>query len=199
MRGVLATKLNLEMAASDAMVDFAVQVGPEDSCLVPERREELTTEGGLSVHGHERRLEAVVGRLKAAGITVSLFIDPEPAEIRAAAAVGAPVIELHTGAYADAPSAAAREAELKRLRDGAALAASCGLVVNAGHGLTVQNVGPIAAIPEIVELNIGHSLVARAVFVGIEAAVAEMIEAMRRGRAGTGAQASNTHTKAKRS
>jgi len=183
LREAVATKLNLEMAATDAIVPFAVEMAPHDVCLVPERREEITTEGGLSVHGNEMRLGDVVGRLAAAGITVSLFIDPEPAEIDAAARIGAPVVELHTGAYAEATNAAASNLELERIRAAATHAAGAGLVVNAGHGLTLANVEPIASIPEIVELNIGHSIVARAIFVGMEEATREMLAACARARA----------------
>jgi len=185
----VATKVNLELAAADEVVAFACRVHPHDCCLVPERREELTTEGGLAVYGHEARLRDVVRRLADAGITVSFFIDPVVAEIEAAAAAGAPVVELHTGAYADAPNDETRERELQRLRTGARHASECGLLVNAGHGLTVSNVASIAALPEIVELNIGHSIVARSVFVGMEAAVSEMFDACRRARrAGAEAQ-----------
>jgi pyridoxine 5-phosphate synthase len=175
----VTTKVNLELAAAEEVVMFACRVRPHDCCVVPERREELTTEGGLAVHGHEARLRDVVKRLAEAGIAVSLFIDPAASEIEAAAAVGAPVVELHTGAYADARDAETRERELERLRTGARRASECGLVVNAGHGLTVANVAPIAALPEIVELNIGHSIVARSVMIGMEAAVREMLETCR--------------------
>jgi len=177
LRESLATKLNLELAAAEPVIAFACRIRPHDCCLVPERREELTTEGGLVVRGRESRLHEIVARLSEAGTIVSLFIAPEPSEIEAAAAVRAPVVELHTGAYADAADGAARAYELERLRAGAELANRCGLVVNAGHGLTVANVGPIAALPEIVELNIGHSIVARAVVLGIDAAVREMLAA----------------------
>jgi pyridoxine 5-phosphate synthase len=182
----LSTKLNLELAASDEIVAFACRIRPHDCCIVPERREELTTEGGLAVHGHERRIRALVERLASAGVQVSLFIDPEGAEIEAAVAVGAPIVELHTGAYADARDASTRAAELARLRAAAEAAAHLGLIVNAGHGLNLDNVAPVAALPEIAELNIGHSIVARAVFVGIESAVREMVDACRRARANGG-------------
>jgi pyridoxine 5-phosphate synthase len=178
----VTTKVNLELAAADEVVAFACRVRPNDCCLVPERREELTTEGGLAVHGHETRLREVVKRLEGEGITVSLFIDPIAAEIKAAATVGAPVVELHTGAYADAHDDQTRARELARMSAGARLASEYGLIVNAGHGLTVANVGPIAALPEIVELNIGHSIVARSVFVGIQEAVREMLDACCRAR-----------------
>jgi pyridoxine 5-phosphate synthase len=177
LRAALTTKLNLEMACNDDVVAVACNVEPHDACLVPERREELTTEGGLSVAGNEQRVATVVDRLAAAGVRVSLFIDPDEREIEATLAVGAPAIELHTGAFADAANAAARTAELERLRRAAAVAYDRGLQVNAGHGLTVANVGPIAAMPQIVELNIGHSIVARALIIGIEEATREMLEA----------------------
>jgi pyridoxine 5-phosphate synthase len=172
------TKVNLEMAATSEMVGLAVQWRPADVCLVPERREELTTEGGLDVVGHWRAVEDAVRRLGAAGVRVSLFIDPDPTQVAAAAAVRAPVIEIHTGTYAGAADRAAQARELDRIRAAAAQARGLGLIVNAGHGLTVENVAPIAALPELHELNIGHSIIARAVFVGIEAAVREMKAAM---------------------
>lgn len=185
LRDAVTTKLNLEMAAADEMIAIACRLNPDDCCLVPERREELTTEGGLRVAGNEKRLRDVVMQLSDAGIRVSLFIDPDPAEIAASAAVGATVVELHTGTYAEAVARGtqeARDAELDRLRRGAVLARRAGLVVNAGHGLTVGNVAPVAALPEMVELNIGHSIVARAVLVGIAEAVREMLAACRSAR-----------------
>ncbi len=185
LRDAVTTKLNLEMAAADEMIAIACRLNPDDCCLVPERREELTTEGGLRVAGNEKPLRDVVMRLSDAGIRVSLFIDPDPAEIAASAAVGATVVELHTGTYAEAVARGtqeARDAELDRLRRGAVLARRAGLVVNAGHGLTVGNVAPVAALPEMVELNIGHSIVARAVLVGIAEAVREMLAACRSAR-----------------
>ncbi len=185
LREAVTTKLNLEMAADDEMVAIACRLNPADCCLVPERREELTTEGGLRVAGNEERLRDVVMRLSDAGIRVSLFIDPDPAEITASAAVGATVVELHTGTYAGAAAGGtenARDAELERLRSGAVFARSAGLAVNAGHGLTVDNVAPVAALPEMVELNIGHSIVSRAVLVGIAEAVREMLAACRSAR-----------------
>ncbi len=178
----VATKVNLEMAAAEEIVEFACRVRPQDACLVPERREELTTEGGLSVAGRENLLSGVVARLAGQGITVSLFIDPEPSEIEASAAVGAAAVELHTGAYADAAGEAERDRFLQALVDGAALANKCGLEVHGGHGLTVANVGPVAAIAEIEELNIGHSIVGRAVMLGIEEATREMLAACRAAR-----------------
>ncbi len=174
----IRTKLNLEMAVTDEMVDIGCRLRPADVCLVPERRQEVTTEGGLDVAGAEAAVTAAVSRLRAAGVRVSLFIDAEPAQIEAAQRSGAEAIEIHTGRYADAPDATHRNAELIRVAAGAAHAAHLGLIVNAGHGLTVENVGPIAALPQLNELNIGHSLVARALFIGLEAAVREMKAAM---------------------
>ena len=174
LRRRLRVKLNLEMAVTDAMVDFALRVQPGDACFVPERREELTTEGGLDVAGHAARITAAARRLAAAGIRVSLFIDPGPAQVRASRSAGVHAVELHTGDYANAAGDAERGRQLARLRRAAAEAALLGLEVHAGHGLTVANVRPVAAIAEIVELNIGHSIVARAVLVGMAAAVREM-------------------------
>jgi len=177
MRAGLAVKLNLEMAATAEMVAIACRVRPADVCIVPERRAELTTEGGLAVAGHERTLRPLVGELGAAGIRVSLFIDPDPAQIEASREVGAAVVELHTGRYCDAAvDAVARE--IAALEEAAQRAAALGLVVNAGHGLTVGNVAPVARLPRLHELNIGHSIVARAVLVGMEAAVREMRHAI---------------------
>lgn len=172
-RDALQTRMNLEMAATDEMVAIAIAVKPADCCLVPERRAEVTTEGGLDVVGQESALKTICRRLRDAGIRVSLFIDPDNAQLDAAARVGAPVVELHTGAYAEANGEAAQR-ELKRIQLAARHASSLGLIVNAGHGLNYHNVGPIAAIEEIVELNIGHAIVARALFDGMAGAVAEM-------------------------
>jgi pyridoxine 5-phosphate synthase len=183
MQQSLLTRVNLEMAATDAMVDIAADVAPADCCLVPESREELTTEGGLDVVSQAGNIEAVCARLKASGIRVSLFIDPDSAQIDASAQAGAGVVELHTGAYADAETPAARALELERIRTASAYAAARGLTVHAGHGLHYHNVEPIAAIPEIVELNIGHSIVARAVFDGLAVAVARMKALMQNARA----------------
>jgi pyridoxine 5-phosphate synthase len=182
MRDALQTRMNLEMAVTEEMIRIAVQVAPQDCCLVPESRQEITTEGGLDVAGQAARIAAGVRTLGGAGIRVSLFIDPDAAQIDAARRCGAPVIELHTGAYADAQGAA-QAREFERLREAARLASSLGLIVNAGHGLHYHNVGPIAAIPEIVELNIGHSIIARAVFEGMARAVGEMKDLMRKARA----------------
>jgi pyridoxine 5-phosphate synthase len=175
LREVLGTRMNLELAVSDDVLTVAERVGPEDCCLVPERRQELTTEGGLDVAGQLPAVSAACARLARRGIRVSLFIDPEPQQVEAAARAGAPVVELHTGRYADSPGPV-RDAELRRLRETAALARAEGLQVNAGHGLNYQNVGPVAGIPEIRELNIGHAIIARALFDGL----AEAVRAMKR-------------------
>ena len=168
------TKVNLEIAATDAMLTLACRFKPACCCLVPERREELTTEGGLDVAGQRARLESACKRLAEAGIEVSLFIEPTIAQVEAAKAVGAPTIELHTGAFANAKSDRARGEELARLVTAARHAFALGLRVNAGHGLHYQNVQEIARQQEFYELNIGHSIVARAMFVGMAAAVTEM-------------------------
>jgi pyridoxine 5-phosphate synthase len=181
MRGALQTRMNLEMAVTEEMIRIALSVKPQDCCLVPESRQEVTTEGGLDVAGQSARVAAAVAALGAAGIRVSLFIDPEAAQIEAARRAGAPVIELHTGAYAEAQGGA-QAREFERLRHAAKLAASVGLIVNAGHGLHYHNVEPIAAIPEIIELNIGHSIIARAVFDGLPKAVRDMKDLMRKAR-----------------
>jgi pyridoxine 5-phosphate synthase len=172
-KGALQTRMNLEMAATAEMLRIAAEVKPEDCCLVPEKRNEVTTEGGLDVIGNRAALKEACAFLGAAGVRVSLFVDPDPAQLDAAAAIDAPVVELHTGAYADAHGAE-QARELARLRNAAKHAASLRLTVNAGHGLHYHNVQPIAAIPEIVELNIGHAIVARAVFDGLANAVREM-------------------------
>ncbi len=173
MRAALQTRMNLEMAATEGMLELAREVRPQDCCLVPERREELTTEGGLDVAGQLPRLTQACRALGGAGIRVSLFIDPETRQLEAARAAGAPVVELHTGAYAE--TTGERQAmELARIADAARLGSSLGLTIHAGHGLHYHNVQPVAAIGEIVELNIGHSIVARAITTGIAAAVAEM-------------------------
>jgi len=182
MRAALQTRMNLEMAVTDEMILIAKRVQPQDCCLVPEKRAEVTTEGGLDVRGQAARIGAACAELAAAGIRVSLFIDPDPDQIEASRRVGAPVTELHTGAYAEA-SGEARAKEFERLRAGARLAASLGLTVNAGHGLHYHNVAPIAAIEEIVELNIGHAIVARAVFDGLAKAVRDMKNLMLAARA----------------
>lgn len=174
LRRALRTKMNLEAAVTPDMIAFARRVRPHDVCLVPERRAELTTEGGLDVAGALKRVERACRDLGAAGIRVSLFIDAERKQVDAALKAGAPVIELHTGGYADARGPGARRRALERIRAAAEYAASRGLLVNAGHGLNYENVGPIAAIAPVSELNIGHAIVARAVFVGISQAVREM-------------------------
>ncbi|SHF63378.1 pyridoxine 5'-phosphate synthase [Modicisalibacter ilicicola DSM 19980] len=170
---VLATRMNLEMAVTEEMIALAERVRPAHVCLVPERREELTTEGGLDVVSGASRIAQACQRLAAAGCEVSLFIDPDPEQIRAAFEAGAPVVELHTGAYAEASGETAR-IEHARLAAAVELAGELGLVVNAGHGLHYHNVEAIAAIPGLNELNIGHAIIARALFVGLKEAVAEM-------------------------
>ena len=184
IRQAIKTRMNLEMAMTEEMLANALQVMPEDVCIVPEKRTEVTTEGGLDVAGQPEKVRDYVAKLHAAGIRVSLFIDAERAQIQAAYDCGARVIELHTGAYADAPTPAARAAELAKIREAAAFADGLGITVNAGHGLTVQNVGAIAQIPQIVELNIGHSIIAQAVFLGLPDAIRQMKEAMFRARSG---------------
>jgi pyridoxine 5-phosphate synthase len=174
----IATKLNLEMGNSPEIVAIALKVLPEDVCLVPESREEVTTEGGLDCIAHRAALEPTLHAMRDAGIRVSLFIDPDPAQIAAAASLGAPVVELHTGAYAEA-SGTARDAELSRLIEAARLASDSGIQVNAGHGLNYVNVAPILSIPNLVELNIGHSIVSRALVVGMEQATREMVALLR--------------------
>ena len=170
---VMTTHMNLEMAVTDEMIDIAVAQRPSDCCLVPEKREELTTEGGLDVAGQLARVKAACARLADAGIRTSLFIDPDIAQLEAAAAAGAPVVELHTGAYAECGGNEQR-GELDRIRVAAEHGASLGLVVNAGHGLHYDNVSAIAKIPELDELNIGHAIIARAVLDGLAVAVSEM-------------------------
>lgn len=173
MRPQLVTRMNLEAAVTQEMIDFACRIAPQDVCLVPERREEVTTEGGLDVIRYYKEVEAAVKQLRGQGIRVSLFIDADERQIAAAAAVGAPVIELHTGRYADTEGAA-QEAELERIEAGVAAGVKHGLKVNAGHGLHYTNVQAIAAIADIHELNIGHAIVAHAIFAGWENAVREM-------------------------
>jgi pyridoxine 5-phosphate synthase len=176
------TRVNLEMAVTDAMLELAARHRPSDCCLVPEKREELTTEGGLDVAAQVQRIAAACRRLSEHGIRVSLFVDPDAEQIDASAAAGAPVVELHTGAYADAEGAAAAR-ELERIRSAAARAHAAGLTVHAGHGLNYHNVTPVAAIPTIVELNIGHAIVAQSVFDGMASAVAKMKALMAAARA----------------
>ncbi|MDD3884894.1 MAG: pyridoxine 5'-phosphate synthase [Gallionella sp.] len=174
LRGMLQTRMNLECAVTDEMISNAVRLQPHDICLVPERREELTTEGGLDVVRYFDSVKAATERCTEAGIRVSLFIDPEEKQIDAARRIGAPVIELHTGKYADADSVPARAHELERLRIATAHAHVLGLQVNAGHGLHYHNVQPVVAIPHLAELNIGHAIIAESVFIGLDAAVRRM-------------------------
>jgi pyridoxine 5-phosphate synthase len=179
LRRSIRTRLNLEMANTPAMVRFALKVKPEIICLVPERRQELTTEGGLNAAGQVPALRRTTRRMKEAGIEVSLFIDPEPVQVEAAAEIGAHFIELHTGPYAHAfARKRERQVELNRLVAAARQAQGLGVQVNAGHGLNVQNVPLLHLVPHLVELNIGHSIVSRAVFIGLEAAVREMLAVM---------------------
>ena len=179
----MRTHMNLELAVTDEMIGIAEKLKPTDVCLVPESRQELTTEGGLDVLRHAEKVKHACERLAAAGIRVSLFVDPDPTQLDAAVAAGAPVVELHTGSYADAEGDAQRE-EFDRLATAAKHAAAIGLVVNAGHGLHYRNVTEIARIPQIVELNIGHAIVARAIFDGLTVAVREMKNLMIQARAG---------------
>lgn len=173
-RAQIATRLNLEMACTPEMIEYALALKPDSVCLVPESREEVTTEGGLDVVGQQSRVGEVVAAMSAAGITTSLFIDPDAAQIEAAAELQAPWIELHTGAYANAYYHAGRQAELAVLIQGAELAHSLGLTVNAGHGINYVNIAEVVQIPHLHELNIGHSILSRALFVGCEQAVREM-------------------------
>jgi pyridoxine 5-phosphate synthase len=175
LRQTVQVKLNLEMAVTDAMVEIACRVRPNQATLVPEGRQEITTEGGLPVAGQEAKVAAAVARLVAAGITVSLFIDPKPEEVEASARVGAQAVEFHTGEYANAPEGHERDRQFMRVAEAARVAQSKGLTVNAGHGLNYVNVRRIAQIPGMTELNIGHSIVSRAVFVGMRKAVREMV------------------------
>ncbi|AZZ97710.1 pyridoxine 5'-phosphate synthase [Pseudoalteromonas sp. R3] len=174
MAKTIQTRMNLEIAVTDEMLDIACEVKPAYVCLVPEKREELTTEGGLDVVANKAKVTQAVTRLANAGIKVSLFIDADPLQIEAAKDTGAPYIEIHTGAYADAESDAEMQAELERIRTGVKYAHGLGIVVNAGHGLHYHNVKPIAEMPEIYELNIGHAIIARAAIDGLEKAVRDM-------------------------
>jgi pyridoxine 5-phosphate synthase len=182
LKDMIHTKLNMEMAVTEEMVGIAEKLKPQACCLVPEKREELTTEGGLDVAGNLSRLQWACERLGAAGVEVSLFIDPDEEQIEAAVKAGAPVVELHTGRYADAGSALEQAEELDRIRRAAQIARAAGLQVNAGHGLNYHNVESISAIPELVELNIGHAIVARALFSGLAQAVADLKRIMRAAR-----------------
>jgi len=183
LRRLVKTKLNLEMAVTEEMIRVALAMKPDMATLVPERREELTTEGGLDVHGRAEAVGRAVRALREGGIAVSLFIDPDQDQVSAAARADADLVELHTGAYAEAKEHKAQQAEMARLIKTATLARELGLRVNAGHGLNYLNVGPVAAIPEVEELNIGHSIIARGVLVGMERAVREMLAAMETRRA----------------
>ena len=180
----LSIPLNLEMAATDEMAKIALRHRPHAACIVPEKREERTTEGGIDAVGQQARLSPIVAALGEAGIRVSMFIEPDRRQLEASKALGAPVVELHTGAYANAVGPA-RAAELARVREAAAYGVSIGLEVHAGHGLTFDNVRPIAAIPQIAELNIGHFLIGEAIFVGLEASIRQMRRLMDEGRGET--------------
>lgn len=182
LKDILLTRMNLEMAVTDDMLAIAERIQPADCCLVPERREELTTEGGLDVAGQASRVQEACGRLAEAGVRVSLFIDADTDQVAAAAACGAPCIEIHTGHYADATTTVARAQELQRITAAVQQGAELGLQVNAGHGLNYQNVAPIAILATVRELNIGHAIIARAVFTGLREAVAEMKRLMREAR-----------------
>ena len=174
LKDILLTRMNLEMAVTEEMIAIAERLQPQDVCLVPERRQELTTEGGLDVAGQLSRVSDACVRLAEAGVRVSLFIDADPKQVEAAQQCGAPVIEIHTGHFADATTAQQRQVELQRIVQAVNHGVQVGLQVNAGHGLNYQNVATIAALPEISELNIGHAIVARAVFTGLQEAVREM-------------------------
>ncbi len=182
LRGILQTRMNLEMAVTEEMLGIAERIRPADCCLVPERREELTTEGGLDVAGQEARIREACARLGEAGCRVSLFVDADLHQIDAAVRAGAPCIEIHTGHYADAADSVACEKEFMRIKQAVAHAAEAGLQVNAGHGLNYHNVEPIAAMVAIRELNIGHAIIARALFTGLQEAVREMKRLMRDAR-----------------
>ncbi len=182
LKDMLHTRLNMEMAVTDEMVALAIKVRPYACCLVPEKREELTTEGGLDIAGNLKPMQWACDALKTAGIEVSLFIDPDEAQIDAAVKAGAPVIELHTGCYADAKNPVQQAKELARIRQAAHYAHSAGLQVNAGHGLHFYNVEAICAIPEIIEFNIGHSIIAQALFSGLAQTVKDLKQIMRQAR-----------------
>lgn len=177
IRSVLQTRMNLELAVTESMLDFAEEIKPEHACLVPEKREELTTEGGLDVITHYEQVSNAIKRLSAIGSDVSLFIDPDKKQIETAKALGATTIELHTGAYAEAVGSE-KIKELNRIKDAAEYAANLNLIVNAGHGLNYNNVKPIAAIVQLNELNIGHAIIARALFSGLKQAIKDMRQLM---------------------
>ena len=183
LKQAIALPLNFEMAATDEMVTIACDVRPHAACIVPEKREELTTEGGLAVARQKDRLSEQIDKLKAAGIRVSLFVDAESEDLSAAAEIGADIVELHTGRYCDLPAGADREAEYDRIISAACFASTCGLEVHAGHGLSFETAGQVARIPEIVELNIGHFLMGAALFTGLSDAIAQMRQIMDEGRA----------------
>lgn len=178
IKAVLLTRLNLEMAVTDTMLVYAETVRPEHCCFVPEKREELTTEGGLDVLSQEAKVRDATTHMLKMGVEVSLFIDPDIRQIEAALRCGAPAIEIHTGAYADVKTDAERQKELERITKAVQFAHQAGLIVNAGHGLNYQNVQPVARLPEVNELNIGHGIIARAIFTGLESAVREMKQLM---------------------
>lgn len=182
LRQTIQTRMNLEMAVTDEMVDIACRIRPAFCCLVPEKRQEVTTEGGLDVAGQKEKIARAVKHLTEAGIKVSLFIDPDHTQIDAADDVGAPFIEIHTGAYADAETSQEEDKEFIRIKDAVAYAAGKGLKVNAGHGLNYHNVQRVAALPAVYELNIGHAIIGRAVFSGLAAAVADMKTLLREAR-----------------
>ena len=188
LRRILQTRMNLEMAVTPEMIEYATRIRPHECCLVPERRAELTTEGGLDVVSHRRAITDACARLAQADVRVSLFIDADERQIAAAAQAGAPVIEIHTGHYANAAPGGARTAELARIEQAVRQAESLGLQINAGHGLHYHNVQAIAALPGIAELNIGHAIIARAIFSGLQAAVREMKRCMLEARALTASQ-----------
>jgi len=182
LKDILQTRMNLEMAVTDEMLAIAERIRPQFCCLVPERREELTTEGGLDVAAQPERMAEACARLAAAGVSVSLFIDADPRQIEAAAASGAPYVEIHTGHYADLVTEIEREQELARITSAVTMATESGLKVNAGHGLHYHNVQAIARIPQLIELNIGHAIIARALFTGLDRAVADMKRLMNEAR-----------------
>ena len=183
LKDAIDIPLNFEMAATEEMVAIALKLLPNAACIVPERREELTTEGGLAVAGQQARLSPLIQQLKGAGIRVSLFVDADEAELNAAAELGADIVELHTGRYCDSPAGSPRNQELERIAKGAQIAASAGLEVHAGHGLSFETVQEIAALPEIVELNIGHFLIGAAIYTGLEDVILQMRQLMKQARA----------------
>ncbi|MEE8429308.1 MAG: pyridoxine 5'-phosphate synthase [Gammaproteobacteria bacterium] len=185
LKETLLTRMNLEMAVTEEMIHITSQIRPQDCCLVPERREELTTEGGLDVAKQKDKIQDACMRLAEAGVRVSLFIDADIHQVEAAVQVGAPCIEIHTGHYADAALGDHRESELRRIVQAVEFGTESGLRVHAGHGLNYQNVAPVAAISQVLELNIGHAIIARAIFTGIQPAVQEMKRLMTEARQGT--------------